>query len=101
LSEKIGFIGTGAITDAMVRGLLAKPAAVPHVMASKRSSDVSARLAADFPRVLVSGDNQAIVDGCDTVVFAVRPMKFSNRQKVHQTAGTANDAHLVRTDMGL
>ena len=37
LPQKIGFIGTGAITDAMVRGLLAKPAAVPHVMVSQRS----------------------------------------------------------------
>ncbi|UDF32161.1 UNVERIFIED_ORG: NAD(P)-binding domain-containing protein (plasmid) [Roseateles sp. XES5] len=73
LPQKIGFIGTGAITDAMVRGLLAKPAAVPHVMVSMRSTEISAALAADFPQVLVSSDNQAIVDGCDTVVLAIRP----------------------------
>lgn len=73
LPQKIGFIGTGAITDAMVRGLLAEPAAVPHVMVSQRSADISARLAADFPAVLVSGDNQTIIDGCDTVVLAIRP----------------------------
>ena len=73
LPQKIGFIGTGTITDAMVRGLLAKPAAVPHVMVSQRSTDISAALAADYPQVLVSGDNQAIVDGCDTVMLAIRP----------------------------
>lgn len=73
LPQKIGFIGTGAITDAMVRGLLAKPAAVPHVMVSQRSADISAALATDFPQVLVSAHNQAIVDGCDTVVLAIRP----------------------------
>jgi len=73
LPRKIGFIGTGAITDAMVRGLLARPAAVAHVMVSMRSADISAALAADFPQVLVSGDNQAIVDGCDTIVLAIRP----------------------------
>lgn len=73
LPEKIGFIGTGAITDAMVRGLLAQPAAVPHVMVSQRSADISAKLSADFPNVIVSGDNQAIVDDCDTVVLAIRP----------------------------
>ncbi|WP_119255622.1 pyrroline-5-carboxylate reductase [Shinella zoogloeoides] len=91
LPRKIGFIGTGAITDAMVRGLLADPAAVPHVMVSFRSADVSARLAADFAEVLVSDDNQAIVDGCDTVVLAirpqiaeevVRPLRFRDGQKV-------------------
>lgn len=91
LPQKIGFIGTGAITDAMVRGLLAKPAAVSHVMVSLRSADISARLAGDFPQVLVSGDNQAIVDDCDTVVLAirpqiaeevVRPLRFRDGQRV-------------------
>ncbi|ULJ75758.1 pyrroline-5-carboxylate reductase [Rhizobium gallicum] len=113
LPEKIGFIGTGAITDAMVRGLLAEPAAVPHVMVSQRSADVSARLAADFPQVLVSGDNQAIVDGCDTVVLAIRPqiaeevirpLKFRDRQKVISViAATSREALLdwIRADVRL
>lgn len=102
LPEKIGFIGTGAITDAMVRGLFAEPAAVPHVMVSQRSADVSAKLAVDFPQVLVSIDNQAIVDLCDTVVLAIRPqiaeevirpLKFSNGQKVVSVvAATGRDA---------
>ena len=73
LPQKIGFIGTGAITDAMVRGLLGKPVAVPHVMVSQRSADISAKLAAEFPLVIVAGENQAIIDGCDTVVLAIRP----------------------------
>lgn len=73
LPRKIGFIGTGTITDAMVRGLLAAPAAVPQIMVSSRNAATAARLAADFPAVLVSGDNQTIVDGCDTVVLAIRP----------------------------
>ena len=42
-------------------------------MVSQRSADISDRLAADFPQVIVSSDNQAIVDGCDTVVLAIRP----------------------------
>eukprot|EP01030_Chromulinospumella_sphaerica_P031874 gene31874-32549_t len=42
-------------------------------MVSMRSADISAALAAEFPQVLVSNDNQAIVDGCDTVVLAIRP----------------------------
>jgi pyrroline-5-carboxylate reductase len=91
LPQKIGFIGTGAITDAMVRGLLARPTALPHVMVSQRSADISARLAVDFPQVIISGDNQAIVDGCDTVMLAIRPqiaeevirpLRFRDGQKV-------------------
>ncbi|WP_411036997.1 pyrroline-5-carboxylate reductase [Shinella sp. BYT-45] len=104
LPRKIGFIGTGAITDAMVRGLLAEPVAVPQVMVSLRNAETSARLAGDFPPVLVSGDNQAIVDGCDTVVLAirpqiaeevVRPLRFRDGQKVVSVvAATGRDALL-------
>jgi pyrroline-5-carboxylate reductase len=91
LPQKIGFIGTGAITDAMVRGLLAAPAAVAQVMVSTRNAEISAKLAADFPAVLVSDNNQAIVDGCDTVVLAIRPqiaeevirpLRFQSGQRV-------------------
>ncbi|WP_081159795.1 pyrroline-5-carboxylate reductase [Ensifer aridi] len=102
LPERIGFIGTGAITDAMVRGLLIKPAAVSHVMVSQRSAHISAKLAADFPQVLVSSDNQAIVEGCDTVVLAIRPqiaeevirpIKFRDGQKVISVvAATSREA---------
>ena len=104
LPQKIGFIGTGAITDAMVRGLLARPAAVPHVMVSQRSADVSAELAADFSQVIVSSDNQAIVDGCDTVMLAIRPqiaeevirpLRFRDEQKVISVvAATSREALL-------
>jgi pyrroline-5-carboxylate reductase len=91
LPQEIGFIGTRAITAAMVRGLLAEPAAVPQVMVSQRSWDISAKPAADFPVMLVSGDNQAIVDYCETVVLAIgpqiaedviRPLRFRDGQKV-------------------
>ncbi len=113
LPQKIGFIGTGAITDAMVRGLLAKPVAVPHVMVSQRSASISAALASDFPQVLVSGDNQAIVDGCDTVVLAirpqiaeevVRPLNFRNGQKVISVIAATSRGTLldwIRADVDL
>jgi pyrroline-5-carboxylate reductase len=42
-------------------------------MVSLRGREISAKLTAEFPAVLTSGDNQAIVDGCDTVVLAIRP----------------------------
>jgi len=90
-SRTIGFIGTGAITDAMVRGLLAAPPAVEAVIVSARNAGIAASLAADFPAVTVSQDNQVIVDGCETVVLAirpqiaeevVRPLRFRNGQTV-------------------
>lgn len=116
LARRIGFIGTGAITDAMVRGLLASPPAVEAVMVSARNAQIAARLAADFPAVAVSKDNQAIVNGCETVVLAirpqiaeevVRPLRFRDGQTVISVvAATARptlldwigaDVHLTQT----
>ncbi|MEX2696673.1 pyrroline-5-carboxylate reductase [Rhizobium mongolense] len=71
--QKVGFIGTGAITDAMVRGLLREPAALSHVIVSPRNAEIAAKLAMDFASVTVAADNQSIVKSCDTIVFAVRP----------------------------
>ncbi|KWV56972.1 pyrroline-5-carboxylate reductase [Rhizobium altiplani] len=72
-TEKIGFIGTGAISDAMVRGLLTKPAAVAHVTISPRNAEIAQKLAADFAEVSIAADNQAVIDASDLVVLAVRP----------------------------
>ncbi len=64
----LGFIGTGTIAAAMVEGLGGK-----DVLLSPRGADVAAALAARFPGVRVATSNQAVVDGCETVVLAVRP----------------------------
>jgi pyrroline-5-carboxylate reductase len=67
-----GFVGTGAITRAMVEGLSAVQPA-PEIVVSPRSADVSAALAARFGNVRVAADNQAVVDAAGCVVLATRP----------------------------
>lgn len=104
LPRKIGFIGTGAITDAMVRGLLADPAAISEAMVSARNAATAVQLAADFPAVTVAGDNQSIVDGCDTVMLAirpqiaeavVRPLRFRPGQTVISVVAATDRARLL------
>ena len=69
---KLGFLGTGAITSAMVTGLAA--AGSRHaIFLSPRNPDVAAGLAARYREVRVAGSNQQVVDECETVVLAVRP----------------------------
>jgi len=69
---KLGFLGTGAITSAMVTGLHA--AGSGHsILVSPRNPEVAAGLAARFPEVRVAGSNQEVVDESRTVVLAVRP----------------------------
>jgi len=71
--KNIGFVGTGAITEAMVRGLLAEPAYASAIHLSPRNADIAARLAAEFDAVQVAPDNQAVVDRSDMVFLAIRP----------------------------
>lgn len=70
---KLGFIGTGALTSAIVTGLRSLPDGDVPVMLSPRNAEIAADLAGRFGDVRVARDNQAVLDGCDTVMLAVLP----------------------------
>ncbi|CAM5190120.1 Pyrroline-5-carboxylate reductase [Castellaniella defragrans] len=70
---RLGFIGTGVITEAIVIGLLRAEAPVGRITVSERNRGTSQRLAELSAKVAVSSDNQAIIDASDVVFFAVRP----------------------------
>jgi len=69
----IGFIGTGNIAAATVRGLCTATPPPERVLISPRNAEKAAALAAEFAQVEVAADNQAVVDGSEWVVIAVRP----------------------------
>jgi pyrroline-5-carboxylate reductase len=64
---RLGFIGTGNITAAMVEGLGG------GAVLSPRGAAMAADMARRFPGVTVAETNQAVVDQCDMVVLAIRP----------------------------
>lgn len=68
----LGFIGTGTIAAAMVRGLRRAGNAEPIVV-SPRNAQLAARLAAELDGVSIAASNQQVVDQCDTVFVAVLP----------------------------
>ncbi|MCC9620974.1 NAD(P)-binding domain-containing protein [Thalassospira sp. MA62] len=70
---KLGFIGTGAISDAVIRGLMTTDYPVDEIIVSRRSDAVSAKLASDFAKVSIKDDNQAIIDHADMIFLAVLP----------------------------
>ena len=70
---KLGFIGTGAITSAVVTGLNSVTEISVSVLLSPRNESVAACLASRYPDVHVAADNQAVLDDCDTIMLAVRP----------------------------
>lgn len=69
---RLGFIGCGTITAAIVTGL--NTSGHGEAMAvSPRNAAVAAGLARRFPNVAVAVTNQAVLDSCDVAVLAVRP----------------------------
>lgn len=71
----IGFIGTGAITQAVVTGFCERAAATPFpIVLSPRSRETAARLRAAYPtRVSVAQSMQEVLDRAEWVVLAVPP----------------------------
>ena len=70
---KLGFLGTGAITSAMVTGLNSTGGERHTIRLSPRNSMVARDLANRFPEVSVASSNQEVVDECEVLVIAVRP----------------------------
>ncbi|WP_112436920.1 pyrroline-5-carboxylate reductase [Rhizobium sp.] len=70
---KIGFVGTGTITEAMVKGMLGSSLDLSKITVSPRNGEIAARLAASSPLVEIGADNQAVVDAADILFLAIRP----------------------------
>ncbi|PQV54889.1 pyrroline-5-carboxylate reductase [Paraburkholderia sp. BL21I4N1] len=70
---RLGFIGTGTITRAVVTGLIHVGAPFEHICLSPRNADVGIALAALDPRISVCGTNQQVLDASDVVCLAVVP----------------------------
>lgn len=70
---KPGFIGTGAITEHVITGLVEHGGFEGPIIVSERSQERSARLAARYSNIRIAVDNQAIVDEVDTVFVATLP----------------------------
>jgi len=69
---RLGFVGTGTIAAAMIEGLASQPGCEP-ILVSPRNAEVAAGLATRFSNVTVAESNQAVLDGSDMVILAVRP----------------------------
>lgn len=70
---RIGFVGTGAITSAIVTGLCSPQAEVCRILVSPRNIHRATELARRFSQVSIASSNQAVLDESEVVVLAVRP----------------------------
>lgn len=72
-SKRLGFIGTGTITAAIVRGLCDAPDCDFAITLSPRNDVLANRLAQRYANVTVGSDNQDVVHRSDMLILAVRP----------------------------
>lgn len=68
---RLGFIGTGIITSAMVTGFCKSEGPPDQILVSPRNAEKAAALAERFSQIEVAADNQSVVDGSDVVFLAV------------------------------
>ena len=86
-----GIIGTGAIAEAMIIGMIEHGQFDGQLFVSKRSAERSRKLSERFPNVTVVDENQKIIDQSDWVFVSVLPeqsrelltsLKFDQRQTI-------------------
>jgi pyrroline-5-carboxylate reductase len=69
---RLGFIGTGALTTAVVAGLRRR--GISHeIYLSPRSETASAMLAAHYPNIVRAQSNTSVAESSDLVFLAMRP----------------------------
>ena len=74
--QRLGFIGTGTLTEAVITGLQTSPGVRYSIAVSPRSEAISRALAARYENVCRLGSNQAVLDVSDIVVLAMRPQQI-------------------------
>ncbi|WP_018237475.1 pyrroline-5-carboxylate reductase [Ensifer sp. BR816] len=101
---RIGFVGTGTITEAMVTGIVGSSLDVTDIVVSPRNAEIATRLARRFPPVRIAKDNQDVVDASDVLFLAVRPqiakeviggLAFRSGQRVVSVIAATDRAKLL------
>ncbi len=70
---KVAFVGGGNMTRAIAGGLIDSGFDAADILISEPVDEARESLAADFPGVLTSADNKAVVAAASCVVLAVKP----------------------------
>jgi pyrroline-5-carboxylate reductase len=75
---RLGFIGTGRITTALVEGFCTHRDLQPTILVSPRNAEKASRLSLQFSQVEVAADNQDVVNRSDFVFLALLPPMASS-----------------------
>ncbi len=90
-SMRIGFIGAGNMTQALIKGMVESKAVRPdHVVVSNRTPGKLVKLA-ELYKVETREHNEMVVEECDVIILAMKPQDlpkalegFANQIREHQ-----------------
>jgi len=102
---KLGFIGTGKITSAVITGICTSKISFEKILTSPKNKKIAQKLKKKFRKVVIGKTNQEIIDKCNWIFLAVTPkvgkeiipkLNFRSNQKIISFISTINLAQLKR-----
>ncbi len=102
---KIGFIGSGQITKAVIEGIINSKLKIAKIYISKRNKKISRNLKAKSKRIIILKDNQEIIDKSSWIFLAVTPdvgnkilykLKFYKNKMIISFISTINMTQLKK-----
>ena len=88
---KLGFIGTGKITESVITGISSSKIKYSKILVSPRNLSIAKKLSKKIKKVSIGKSNQEIINTCDWIFLAVTPtvgeeiiktLKFKSNQTV-------------------
>ena len=95
----IGFIGSGHITSSIIEGIFKSKLKIKKIFISPRNKSISKKLSKRFKKVIVSNNNQQVIDSSSWVFLAVTPnvgnkilknLRFNKSKKIISLISTIN-----------
>ena len=95
----IGFLGSGHITSSIIEGIFKSKLKIKKIYISPRNKLISKKLSKRFKKVIVSNNNQQVIDRSSWVFLAVTPnvgnkilkrLNFNKSKKVISLISTIN-----------
>ena len=102
---KLGFIGTGNITTAVINGICTSKISFQKILVSPRNRNIAQKLKKRFRKVYIAKNNQEVVDKCNWIFLTVTPkvgekilpkLNFRSNQKIISFISTINSIQLKK-----
>ena len=102
----LGFLGTGRITSSVIEGIFKSKLKIKKIYISPRNKIIAKKLSKRFKKVIISRNNQQLIDKSNWVFLAVTPrvgdkilktLNFKKNQKIVSFISTLSLAQLKKT----